>query len=236
MTPATIIEKAQADGITLELSPAGNIMATGEHAAVRRWLAVLRDHKAEIIDVLQVGARDTVTASRWWLMHYPDRDPVKVVCSHDATHGEMLERYPDVVAAEPSAPTFRQPSASMTAAEKQAIRAWLALIEETDPTTIAEVVDQCEQNAETRDYFIGRAVKELPKPDSSDDRRTCEQCMNLVGRRCLAAQRGEIMASRNYEPIRDMLQRCEGYVPRVEDSDRQHGREHRHEMIEKEGK
>lgn len=29
-------------------------------------------------------------------------------------------------------------------------------------------------------------------------------------RRCQAAKRGEIVASRNYEPIRDLPQRCEG--------------------------
>ncbi|AAZ98771.1 hypothetical protein Tbd_2818 [Thiobacillus denitrificans ATCC 25259] len=48
-----------------------------------------------------------------------------------------------------------------------------------------------------------------------DDRRTCDQCANLEGRRCLAAWRGEIVANRDYEPIRDLLRRCEGYTPRA---------------------
>jgi len=60
---------------------------------------------------------------------------------------------------------------------------------------------------------------------SEDDRRRCEQCENLVGRRCLAAKRGEIVASRNYEPIHDILKRCEGYAPGTDDPDRRHGRE-----------
>lgn len=51
--------------------------------------------------------------------------------------------------------------------EKTTIRAWLALIEETDPSTIAEVMDQCQRDADARDYFTGRAVAELPKPDLS---------------------------------------------------------------------
>jgi hypothetical protein len=59
MTPATIIREAQADGVSLTLSPAGTIKATGDGAAVNRWLTVIRERKAEIADVLKVGAGDT---------------------------------------------------------------------------------------------------------------------------------------------------------------------------------
>ena len=69
MTPATIIREAQAEGVRLALSPTGTIKATGDGAAVNRWLTVIREHKAEIIDVLKVGAGDTATASRCWLIH-----------------------------------------------------------------------------------------------------------------------------------------------------------------------
>jgi hypothetical protein len=218
MTPATIIHEAQADGVSLTLSPAGTIKATGDGAAVNRWLAVIREHKAEIIDVLKVGAGDTATASRWWLIHYPDRDPLEVACCPEATHAETLERHPDAVAAEPFAPTIRQPSAPLTAEEETAIRAWLALIEETDPATIAEVIGRCQRDADARDYFTGRAAADnLQKNEGNsafdDDRRTCDQCANLIARRCQAAKRGEIVASRNYEPIRDLPRRCEGYAP-----------------------
>lgn len=51
-----------------------------------------------------------------------------------------------------------------------------------------------------------------PEPEGfPDDRRTCDQCANLEGRRCLAAWRGEIVASRDYDPVRDILRRCEGF-------------------------
>lgn len=53
----------------------------------------------------------------------------------------------------------------MTADEETAIRAWLALIEETDPATIAEVISQCQRDAEARDYFTERAAAELPTPE-----------------------------------------------------------------------
>lgn len=47
-----------------------------------------------------------------------------------------------------------------------------------------------------------------------DDRITCRACANLSGRQCLAARRREIVASPEYEPMRDIPRRCEGYVPR----------------------
>lgn len=114
----------------------------------------------------------------------------------------------------------------LSAKEETAIREWLALIDETDPATIAEVIRQCEQDADVRDYFIERAAKDLPRPSPiSDDRRTCDQCANLIARRCQAARRGEIVASRNFEPIPDLPRRCEGYTPGATDPDPRHGRE-----------
>ena len=53
-------------------------------------------------------------------------------------------------------------TAPMTAEEEAAIRAWLVLIEETDPATIAEVMGQCQRDAAARDYFTGRAGEVMP--------------------------------------------------------------------------
>ncbi len=210
-TPATLATKEEVKGRTVAR------VAT---------VTVAKAPQAETSSPAKVGADGTAPTSRWWLIHYIDRDPVEVACCPEATHAEILERHPDAIAAEPFTPTIRQPSAPLTASEETAIRAWLALIEETDPATIAEVIGHCKQDADARDYFNGRAAAELPKPDSYlDDRRTCEQCANLIGRRCQAAKRGEIVASRNYEPIRDLPRRCEGYAPGTDDSDRRHGQE-----------
>ena len=178
----------------------------------------------------KVGDGDTVTASRWWLIHYPDRDPVKMACCPEATHAEILEQHPDAITAEPFTPTIRQASSPLTACEEMAIRAWLALIEETDPATIAEVIGQCQRDAAARDYFTCRAAADNLQKNRrdaafDDDRRTCDQCANLIARRCQAAKRGEIVASRNYEPIRDLPRRCEGYAPGADDTDRRYGRE-----------
>ena len=226
MIPATIIREAQADGVRLALSPSGTIKATGDGAAVNRWLGVIRERKAEIIDALKVSPGDTATASRWWRLHFADLEPVEVYCTPAAVHEDIMARHPGAIAAEPFEPTIRLPAEPTSAGEEAAIRAWLALIEETDPATIAEVLNQCQRDADARDYFTGRAVAELPKPAPfPDDRRTYDQCANLIARRCQAAKRGEIVASRNYEPIRDLPRRCEGYAPGAADTDRRPGRE-----------
>jgi hypothetical protein len=161
MTPATIIREARADGVRLTLSSSGTIKATGDGTAVNRWLAVIRDRKVEIIGVLKIGAGDAAMVSRWWRIYYPHRDPVEVACCPEATHAAILKRHPDAVAAEPFTPTIRQPLARMTGDEEMAIRAWLARIEEADSTTIAEVIDQCRQDADARNYFTGRAAVDL---------------------------------------------------------------------------
>lgn len=55
MTPATIIKQAQADGVMLALSPTGTIKAVGNGEAVNRWLPVIREHKAELLDELRAA-------------------------------------------------------------------------------------------------------------------------------------------------------------------------------------
>lgn len=75
---------------------------------------------------------------------------------------------------------------------------------------------------------------ETPEPETfPDDRRTCDRCANLEGWRCLAAWRGEIVANRDYEPVRDIPRRCEGYAPGADDPDTRPGRERWPDLIQK---
>ena len=55
MRPAAIIQQAQADGVVLALSPAGTIKAVGTGEAVNRWLPIIREHKAELLDELRAA-------------------------------------------------------------------------------------------------------------------------------------------------------------------------------------
>ena len=229
MTLSALIRKSATVKVATAIPAISATQPKGEAATVARiaTVAVANPKEEKTAPLAKVGAGDTATASRWWLIHYPDRDPVEVACYPDATHTEILERHPDAVASEPFTPTIRQPSAPMTAEEETAIRAWLALIEETAPATIAEVIGQCQRDADARDYFTGRATAELPKPDlSPDDRRTCSQCLNLRVWVCSIAkpERGTlVVANRGYRPAPDMLQRCAGYLPNATDTDQRPG-------------
>lgn len=67
-----------------------------------------------------------------------------------------------------------------------------------------------------------------------DGDRRKNRCANLTQRGlCLAAGRGEIVASRTYEPIRELPMRCEGYAPRPDDPDRRTGRERWRGLVQK---
>ena len=101
MTPAAIIKQAAMDGVSLALSPAGTIKASGENEAVKRWLAVIREHKAEIVEALKVSPADT---ARGWLVRYPDDSviPVFIILADGIypTRGEVLRDYPGAVSAD----------------------------------------------------------------------------------------------------------------------------------------
>jgi len=108
MNPATIIQELQVDGVSLTLSPSGTIKATGDGAAVNRWLTVIREHKTALVETLRAANDNTnqpdTAISFAWLIHFTDRDPLTVSFSPEVTHAEALASYPDAVAAEPLAP------------------------------------------------------------------------------------------------------------------------------------
>ena len=54
MTTATLIARAAAEGVTLDLTARGTIQASGENATVTRWLPVIRQHKNAILAALKV--------------------------------------------------------------------------------------------------------------------------------------------------------------------------------------
>lgn len=58
MTPAAIIQEAAADGVMLARTPSGTIKATGDQAAVTRWLPVLRENKPGILAALEAAQDD----------------------------------------------------------------------------------------------------------------------------------------------------------------------------------
>lgn len=158
------------------------------------------------------------------MANWLERAKHQIPQSAGRTTAKTDERNPTAVTAV-SKPDKTENALPVTTAEEAAIRAWLAHIEETDEAIIAIVLGQCRADAGALRYFLHRAA-EVTEPADYDDRRRCDQCANLTGRGlCLAARRGEIVASRNYEPVRDFPRRCEGYAPGPDDSDRRPGRE-----------
>jgi hypothetical protein len=227
MTPAAIIREAQADGVGLALSPVGTIKATGDGAAVNRWLAAIREHKAEIIDALKVDAGDTPIASRW-LFHFADRKPMEVVFAPAVSHPNALACYPDAVAAEPqTALPLRTPSK----AETKEITALALTVFASDPDVDrneALAAALADPDGALLCYRTIAGERGLALPDTDDDRRRCMQCLNLRGRACTIAkpERGAlVVANRGYWPSPDTLQRCAGYLPNTTDDDQRTGRE-----------
>lgn len=51
------------------------------------------------------------------------------------------------------------------------------------------------------------------RPDSGDDRRVCFECTNLDGRVCRSDAREamHVVTRGAFEPVRTILQRCEGF-------------------------
>jgi hypothetical protein len=121
----------------------------GRTVASVATVAVAKSLQGQAAPPAKVGAGDTATASHWWLIHFVGLDPLECYFADLATHAEILERHPDAVAAAP-----------LTANEESAIHSWLDLIGEADPATIAEVIDLCQRDAESRSYFLKRASEQ----------------------------------------------------------------------------
>jgi hypothetical protein len=152
MTPVDIIRHARADGVRLELSPAGTIRATGDASVVSRWLPAIREHKLAIIAALKADAERTASAT-WWLLRYPDGKLLEVACAPPATRDEVLAWY-GASDAEPFEPESRAPSEPLSFQDEDAIRHWLDVIGETDSAVVAEVISRCRCDAEARRDFL----------------------------------------------------------------------------------
>ncbi|MCP4992665.1 MAG: hypothetical protein GY934_02590 [Gammaproteobacteria bacterium] len=142
--------------------------------------------------------------------------------THEANKPVTVAPVATVTVAEKPEPPPKLPSEAETS-----IRAYLLHIDETNPTTITEVINKCRTDNEARAYFI-KLADEVPIPTSfdDDDRRHCYECSNFTqSGLCLAARRREIKASRTFYPLDHTPKRCEGYAPGPNDSDRRPGLE-----------
>jgi hypothetical protein len=156
MTPEALVSTARADGVRLELSPAGTIKATGDAAAVYRWLPVIREHKLAIIAALKADAERTASAT-WWRLQYADGRLVEVAFCPPVRRDEALALYPGSVEAEAFEPDICTPSEPLSFPDEAAIRCWLDKIGEDDAAVVDEVIERCRRDAEARRDFLALA-------------------------------------------------------------------------------
>ena len=64
MNPVSIINQAQAEGVTLRLLPTGTVKIGGAEHIVNRWRPVLKQHRAEIVNLLSGKPGGAVQATR----------------------------------------------------------------------------------------------------------------------------------------------------------------------------
>jgi hypothetical protein len=121
---------------------------------------------ASVATVAVANSQKTEIA-RCWRVVSADGEQLTVTVSPEATRAEILKLYSGARVSPFSWPV-RKPDAPLTAEEEGAIRAWLDVIEETDPASIASTIEQCQQDGEARAYFLGRAAVELPKPATEE--------------------------------------------------------------------
>jgi hypothetical protein len=156
MTPATIICDARADGVGLALSPAGTVKASGAGAKVSRWLSLVREHKAGIIEFLRAECSSN-TQSRGWSVQFRNQPPIELVCAPPMTAEEVKRSYPDAIDVVPSTHRPESPLGPLSESERQSVLAWLRSIGERDQRLIDATLEQCNASAEARDYFLSNA-------------------------------------------------------------------------------
>ena len=97
MNAAEIIRAVKAEGVVVALSPSGSIKAVGNESVLNRWRPALKDHKAEIIQLLkkEPGGQTARPFPSWCNQsceHYhrlelPDLEMVQWCCQEtDSTH------------------------------------------------------------------------------------------------------------------------------------------------------
>ncbi len=88
MNAVAIIDRARADGVTLALDPAGKLKATGEQAAVARWLPKVREHKPALVSLFS-------EPRRLWLVVLPTGERFSSSFTPPATLADVHACYPD---------------------------------------------------------------------------------------------------------------------------------------------
>jgi len=102
----------------------------------------------------------TVRTSGWWLIHYPDCDPMEVACCPEASRDDVFKWYPDAMAVEPFTPRVITPDRMMTNVEIGMISRY-CLAEKCQADEVQNILNQCQDDADARVYFLRKAKENL---------------------------------------------------------------------------
>lgn len=89
------------------------------------------------------------------------------------------------------------------------------------------VQSEAGQDAALATWEASAGLPGTASPDrTGDDRRRCLDCAKRAANgRCMAAAKGELVASRSYTPNADCFQRCKCFAPLPSDPDQRAGRD-----------
>ena len=197
----------------------------GRTVASVATVTVAKSPQGQTASPVKVGVGDTATTSRW-LFHFADREPMEVFFAPEVSHANALLCYPDAVIAEPQTDcpqrTPTAPEAKEITALVQAVFAGDSDVDRNEGLAVA----LADPDGALLCYRTIAEERGLALPAINDDRRRCTQCLNLQGRVCsVAMPGGQVSANRGYQPMRDVLQRCAGYLPDATDNDQRTGSE-----------
>ena len=147
-----------------------------------------------------------------WLIHFSDRESVEVTFTPEATHGEVLERYPGAVAAEPVPVPSRRTAAN---GEAVALRQLVTMIyqDDSDDDRNEALAMALADPENALACYRALADERGLTLAVDDDRRTCRQCANLTysGACSVASPGGALSAVKGYRPgalFQEQLHRC----------------------------
>ena len=165
---------------------------------------------------------DTDTVSAWWLLHYPDRDPVQLVSHPPATLAQILQQHPEAMAAEPMSEPQRyapHPAPHLTAEADLACWPHTSAMNSVEIDTFTARLGRFTDKGMAYDQAEALADKLVQRDREGDDRRLCLECRHLQGAgrwRCGNWHQAGVAREGLARDLVLMLQRCDGYHPAMQ--------------------
>ena len=159
MTLSALIRKRDTGNLATAIPAISATQPKGEAATVARiaTVAVANPKEEKTVSPAIGGAGDTAIVSRWWRVHFADGRVVQVTGDPMHNLSSVQASYPEAVQWEPFTPEVTAPDRPLTPDEAEAIRRY-CLAEDCQPDEAANILSQCQRDADARDYFTGRAM------------------------------------------------------------------------------